>query len=167
MVLAHPPVANPATCQWPIASYYYHSIAFNNYGFENPVPGSQVPRSQLHSIVGTSATAYGDPEDFYKTLERLRAGEHLDQVNESSRQVLEVTVQEATQTTVEASSSLASQNPVPQARADQVIMAGSDTALRQPSLWRVIKVTRTCRRRRSGSNPPGHPSSSPLRQAMP
>nr|CAD11371.1 conserved hypothetical protein [Neurospora crassa] len=76
--------------------------------------------------------AYMDAEDFHRTLTRLRAGKYLDQVNDSSRQMLEATIQEAAPTTVETSPTPAPRNPVSQARAEQAITTDVDTVSRQP-----------------------------------
>ena len=83
-------------------------------------------------------TSYMDAEEFHKTLKRLRAGEYLGQVKESSKQVSEATVQEvrdvqeATQITAEASSMPAPQDAVSQAPTQHPVTPASDTVTRQP-----------------------------------
>ncbi|KAK3953907.1 hypothetical protein QBC32DRAFT_337797 [Pseudoneurospora amorphoporcata] len=107
-----PPAANLATCQWPISHYYHHSIG----------SGSRQLIIQVSSGTLKAIPAFVQSTSWPKWMRRtfirhkcLWAGEYLDQVNENSRHVLDATVQEATLTTVEASSTPAPQNPVPQA----------------------------------------------------
>lgn len=115
-------------CQCPVSQYYHHSIDTRSRElvimFRSP--GGHII---CHTV---NFKAYMAADDFHQTLKRLRAGEYLDQVNESSRQVLEATIQEATQSTVNVPSTPANQNPVPQARAEQSIAPDLDTVLRQP-----------------------------------
>ncbi|KAK1780855.1 hypothetical protein QBC45DRAFT_462546 [Copromyces sp. CBS 386.78] len=108
--------------QWPISHYYHHTLDSSRQLiilFRGP------DGQTVKDTCTVNFTSYMDAEDFHKTLKRLRAGEYLGQVNESSRQVLEPTVQEA-------SSTPAPQNPVSRAQAEQATTSDSDTVVRQP-----------------------------------
>ncbi|CCC12415.1 unnamed protein product [Sordaria macrospora k-hell] len=114
--------------QWPIASYHYHSIDSTRQLIVIFRAQDGVTRDSRK----VNFTSYMDAEDFHKTLKRLQAGEYLEQVNQSSRQVLEHTAQEATHATVEASPTPAPQNPVSGAQAGHASTSDSDIVVSQP-----------------------------------
>lgn len=115
-------------CQSPISQYYHHTIDSGSRQLIIIFRGQEGYTSS-HIV---NFMAYMDAEDFHRTLTRLRAGKYLDQINDSSRQMLEATIQEAAPTTGEASPTLAPRNPVSQARAEQTITTDFDTVSRQP-----------------------------------